>query len=446
MPRGNRFRHQAYSADAPQAPYELLRPAPDPPQESDEFVRRMRAVGDRLRAGGVAAIYLLHGTFAGCDALGILTEVERYLPSLGDSWRRTAKQMVDAVFRHVGNYTAAYAQTLQRAINHPGEREIPVLRLAWSGENNHIGRADAAVRLIDELAQFGMRNSEYGMPGAGFITPSPLGGEGWGEGRKIRNPQSAIPRLLLWGHSHAGNVFALASNLLSGDAEALEEFFAATRVYRRRLLGSWELPHWRRVKELLRALAGFGIPDADSTGHSALRTPHSAFHLDFVTFGTPIRYGWDAGGYGRLLHFVSHRPTDGLPPYRAPFPPQERDVRAGAHGDYVQQLGIAGTNFPPNPLSYRALWADLRLCRFLQPGVRRRDLLERLSHGMRVPTEGTTLLVDYGLPQCNVVQHLAGHAVYTRPEWMLFHAEEVARRLYDQASDFGLQSISRHQA
>jgi hypothetical protein len=49
---------------------------------------------------------------------------------------------------------------------------------------------------------------------------------------------------------------------------------------------------------------------------------------------------------------------------------------------------------------------------------------------MRVPTEGTTLLVDYGPPRCNVVQHLAGHAVYTRPEWMLFHAEETARRLY----------------
>jgi hypothetical protein len=32
-----------------------------------------------------------------------------------------------------------------------------------------------------------------------------------------------------------------------------------------------------------------------------------------------------------------------------------------------------------------------------------------------------------------VAQHAAGHAVYTRPQWLLFHAEEVARRFYNNA-------------
>ncbi len=430
MPRGNRFRHQLYTPDVPTTPHELLQPRGDPPPGSDEFARRMQIVGDVLRSRDVAAIYLVHGTFAGCDALGILTEVERYLPWLGSAWRRTAKQMVDAVFRNVGNYTAAYAQTLEQAINRPGERPIPVRRFAWSGENHHIGRADAAVRLIDELAGFGMRNAEFGMRNEGLAGSVPTNSA-------FRIPHSEFPRLLVWGHSHAGNVFALASNLLSGDAEAHDAFFAATGIYRRRLLGRWELPHWRRVEDLLRTNAECVTRNAESVGTSepAFRIPHSALHLDFVTFGTPIRYGWDSAGYGRLLHFVNHRPTAGLPPHRAPFPPRERDVRAGADGDYVQQLAVAGTNFLPNLLSYRALLADLRLGRFLQPNVRRRDLLDRLAHGMRVPTEGATLLVDYGPPQGNVVQHLAGHAVYTRPEWMLFHAEETARRLY--AADSG---------
>lgn len=40
------------------------------------------------------------------------------------------------------------------------------------------------------------------------------------------------------------------------------------------------------------------------------------------------------------------------------------------------------------------------------------------------------MLVDYGPPEGNIAQHLAGHAVYTRKRWMLFHAEEVARRFY----------------
>ncbi|MEO8496552.1 MAG: hypothetical protein ABI614_15910, partial [Planctomycetota bacterium] len=40
------------------------------------------------------------------------------------------------------------------------------------------------------------------------------------------------------------------------------------------------------------------------------------------------------------------------------------------------------------------------------------------------------LLVDYGLPTEHVGQHHAGHAVYTRLDWLLFHAEEIARRFY----------------
>jgi hypothetical protein len=39
-------------------------------------------------------------------------------------------------------------------------------------------------------------------------------------------------------------------------------------------------------------------------------------------------------------------------------------------------------------------------------------------------------LVDYGLPDGRITRHLAGHAVYTRKRWMLFHAEETVRRLY----------------
>ncbi len=411
MPRGNRFRHQCYTAEAPASPYELLRPAGHSPLGSNDFIGRMQAVGDALRAANVAAIYLVHGTFAGCDALGIFTEVERYLPWLSSIWRAVTKQMTDAVFHSVGNYTAAYAKTLEESINRPGERHIAVRRFAWSGENHHIGRADAAVRLIDELAS-ALRNAECGMRNDQDRLSA---------NSAFRIPHPEFPRLLLWGHSHAGNVFALMSHLLAGDADSLRAFFAATRVYRRRLFGRRELAHWQRVEDLL------GARD------SALRTPHSA--LDFVTFGTPIRYGWDGGGYARLLHFVNHRPLDGSPPYRATFPPRERDVRAGAGGDYVQQLGIAGTNLLPNPLSYRALLADLRLGRLLQAGIRRRDLPSRLRHGMRVPDEGTTLLVDYGLPRCNVVQHLAGHGVYTRPEWMLFHAEETARRLYGRGDN-----------
>jgi len=66
----------------------------------------------------------------------------------------------------------------------------------------------------------------------------------------------------------------------------------------------------------------------------------------------------------------------------------------------------------------------------LQPGLSPLDLVDRLQLGMRVPEAGTTLLVDYGPMEGNLAQHLAGHAVYTRHDWLLFHAEEVVQRLY----------------
>lgn len=74
--------------------------------------------------------------------------------------------------------------------------------------------------------------------------------------------------------------------------------------------------------------------------------------------------------------------------------------------------------------------ADVRLGRLLQPRIRKRKLFERLKSDTRTHDEGTNLLVDYGLPTGHIGQHIAGHAVYTRQDWLLFHAEEVARRFY----------------
>ena len=74
--------------------------------------------------------------------------------------------------------------------------------------------------------------------------------------------------------------------------------------------------------------------------------------------------------------------------------------------------------------------ADRRLSWLLEAGVVPGNVADRMKIGARVPDEGTTLLVDYGLPDVEVHQHHAGHAVYTRPDWLLFHAEEVARELY----------------
>jgi hypothetical protein len=343
----------------------------------------MREVGQLLRHGKVAAVYLSHGTFAGDDAFGLVGELGRLFPTASDAVRRVIKDLVDAAAADVGNYTGRYAELFEQSINDGlPEPRIPVRRFNWSSENNHIGRADGAVRLIDELASLQL----------------PAG-----------------QRLLLWGHSHAGNVFALMTNLLGSNHAARQEFFEAARVYYRwPVVGCVDIPIWRRVREMLLA------------GENPLRdTP-----LDIVTFGTPIRYGWNEAGFSRLMHFINHRPAEGRPPYLAPFPPVLERVLAAVDGDYVQQFGIAGTNFIPSIFSWRSWWADRSLNRLLQPTQQTYDPRERFRTGARVPDTGETRLVDYGLPGGTLAQHFAGHAVYTKTEWLSFHAEEVARRWY----------------
>ncbi len=197
--------------------------------------------------------------------------------------------------------------------------------------------------------------------------------------------------------------------------DAVERFFAASRTYYRKWFGDKTgLPVWSEARDRLL-----------SDNRPLPETP-----LDIVTFGAPIRYGWETRGYSQLLHFVNHRPSGELPEYRAPFPVAPERVETAADGDFIHQIGVASTNFLPNVLSWRSLLADHRLHRLLQPGVRRRDLFERLRLGMRVADEGQTLLVDYGRPSGNVFSHLAGHGHYTQTRWMLFHAEEIARRFY----------------
>ena len=107
------------------------------------------------------------------------------------------------------------------------------------------------------------------------------------------------------------------SNLLGGSAQTRAGFMECC--------GDWierrNKPVWDEARRLLA-----------SDGN-----PLAAHPLDVVTFGTPIRYGWECRGYDNLLHFINHRILLSARPECAPFPPTAEQLRGNEAGDYFQQ-------------------------------------------------------------------------------------------------------------
>mgnify|MGYP002621516919 CR=1 FL=1 len=389
MPPANAFQHQTYRSTPPIVPYELL-PEPEAllPSSAD-YEERLATACKLLEKVNLAATYLVHGTFTGNDLLGLWTELRRYSPSLSESLRRFSKGVVDAVAGETGNYTSQFAATFQQGLTVGTGREIPVKLFHWSSQNNHIGRADGAISLVCELARLAE------------ILPS-----------TVENA-----RVMLWGHSHGGNVLALLTNLLAADQATRQQFFDKARIF----FESWrgktcDMPDWHQAEQIL----------AD------VSHPLRGLSLDIVTFGTPIRYGWDSAGYNKLLHFVNHRPQNGLPVYLARHPLHLLRLLRATDGDFIDQLGIAGSNLIPNPLALRTLVADWRLKGVLENGLQPEWRLSRWGRGARVPDEGTTLLVDYHDGHWFTPYHLAGHAAYTRRRWLPFHVSQIVKHFYNR--------------
>ncbi len=407
MPRQNRFQHQPYVAwESPPIPTSVAVVKPDQVADVD--------VGETLRRLRVRHVILVHGTFVGDDPFGLaqkLDELTEAVPPMLrpvvkavalESWGRVLRginqKFGDRVLGETCSFREDYLDDFRALLK---TAEPAVERFDWSSGNEHLARAEAAVRLFNRL------------------TTLPI--------------DPASDRVLLWGHSHAGNVFALLSNLLANDREAVEQFFAAAnQVVESRA-------EWQQARERL----------------ASAPTPHPlAKGLCLVTFGTPVRYGWDRDGYARLLHIVHHRPVEGLLEFLAkPALPQLlEEVLVAKHGDWVQSFGIAGSDLAPLGRERRELNAKLgelleaglvrpnvtaqsMLLEHLPVSVRQHvqeiltDLLilrERWQCGSRVPADGDAAwLFDYG--EAETARF--GHGVYTKRAWLPFHATRIAQWL-----------------
>ena len=327
-----------------------------------EWDKAMLGYGDTLYKHNVRLIFFVHGTFMGNDPFGIDKLVE--LTGL----HKPTKAITDIIMDDMANYSKNYVKTFCNAVSNSlcSEHE----RFTWRSGNTHEDRLDGAIKLADELAN----SINVG---------------------KVKTNQT----ILLLGHSHAGQLFALLSHFLEG-GEMANKLYKFVNI------------HYGTEREVqLKS-------DIDSI---------KSVNLDFVTYGTPVRYSWGKYKRFRLLPIINHRSNsriDGLLSIR--------------DGDYVQQWGVDGSDIftiqlPP---------IENELSQILNS---RGDLLafpESLKIESRsVPKYADCsvvhedVLVDYkdnlGFP--NIIESSAwifGHGVYTTKEKMLFNTGMIVQNWY----------------
>lgn len=420
MPTENNFQHDELSRKNPGDRVSSAELAPGAQPESPAWFDAMAQCGATLSGAGVRGIVFLHGAIHGTDVCGLqrldeggglkrgysrgvsgldallslMRDGENGIPALPHgltppfqndlaTWTALDQRLGDA-----GNFTERYVTLAEQALNTHVARPIRCRRLLWASEHHHLGRMVAAVRLLDELRQLCERCTL-----------------GIGD------------RILVQAHGQAGLVLAVVSNLLCPS------------------------PITGRPK-LLSLLAAY----AGQTGQVDLAATMARIEpllgsaawlngavLDLVTLGTPVRYGWDPSGIGKLLHVVNHRNlrTDGktwLAKMELPQITMEMPIAWG--GDYIQELAVAGSD--ALPVTDAAKAANKAIWEMVEPYDGFERWLECARRAVRFPSEGRCLLADYKdcTGSTDVREHYYGHAAYTRLNAMLFNTAEIVRCLY----------------
>lgn len=416
MPIANNFQHAAYSRSDPGDRVGYRELVIGAPPDSLAWQDAMAEMGTRLTHAGVRLVVFLHGTAFGTDVFGmqrldevgglkrgysrgiagldallaLMREGTNGVPTWKDGPKppftddESTEQLIDNAAGDAANFSHSYVERFRKAINRSTERPICCERMLWSSEHHHIGRSQAAIQVISRL-------------------------------RALATEQKLGPgdRILVQAHGHAGLIMALASNLLT--------------------------PHESSGRvSFLQALKDYAThTDASTAGISLLeQSPNQVLNgatIDVVTFGTPVRYGWDPSSLGKLLHIVNHRPmrVDGkrwLAKMELPQITMEMPIAWG--GDYVQQLAVGGSDAMPTSAEAKAV--NKVLWELLEPYEGFERWLECARKSVRCHNDGQCLLVDYkdSTATSNAKDHLYGHAAYTRMNAMLFNTTEILRNAY----------------
>lgn len=420
MPNENNFQHDELSRKSPGERLGTAELTAGAQPESPGWVDAMAQCGNALAQAGVRTIVLLHGSIHGTDVFGMqrldevgglkrgysrgvsgvdallaaMREGGNGIPSLSGRLKPplanddATKKLLDDQLVDAGNFPNSYVGLFQQALNKNLARPFACIRILWSSEHHHLGRAMAAVRLLADLRTL-CENQKLGKG----------------------------DRILVQAHGQAGLVLALASNLLCPSPITKRPKLLGILASYAEQTGQADLAATvRRIEPMLAA-------------HSLL----NGASLDVVTMGTPVRYGWDLSGMGKLLHVVNHRNLriDGktwLSKMELPQVTMEMPIAWG--GDYVQELAVAGSDAMPTTDAAKA--ANKAVWEMVEPYDGFERWLECARRAVRFPSEGRCLLVDYKdcTNSTNIREHYYGHAAYTRTNAMLFNTTEIVRALY----------------
>jgi hypothetical protein len=420
MPIENSFQHDEMSRKNPGERLTVREVAPTALPESRPAQDAMATLGKRLSHAGVRIIVLLHGSIMGTDVFGVqrldelgglkrgysrgVAGLDALLALMRESSNgmsplpgglkpplandAVTKKLLDEQIGDAGNFTNTYLELMRQLLNRGLDSPIHCVRELWSCEHHHLGRAMAAVSLLERL-------------------------HNWSETHKL----SQGDRILVQAHGQAGLVLALVSNLLcvasSSSRTRLLDLLSifASQIYRPDISSTIQ-----RVAPLL--------------SNGAILNGAT---LDVVTLGMPVRYGWDPSGLGKLLHIVNHRSmrTDGktwLSKMELPQITMEMPIAWG--GDYIQELAVAGSDAVPMIEAAKA--ANKALWELVEPFDGFERWLECARRAVRIPSEGLGILADYkdSTGSTNVRDHYFGHAAYTRLNAMLFNTTAIVQSFY----------------
>ena len=420
MPIENSFQHDEMSRKNPGERITVREVTSTALPESPHGQEAMARLGKRFSQAAVRVIVLLHGSIIGTDVFGVqrldelgglkrgysrgVAGLDALLALMRESSNGISplpgglkpplvnddatKRLLDEQIGDAGNFTNAYMELMRQSLNRDLDRPMHCVRELWACEHHHLGRAMAAVSLLGHLRD-------------------------WGETHQLRQGD----RILVQAHGQSGLVLALASNLLCVTS-------ASSRT---------------RLLDILSAFAS-QVNRADVTATIQRVAPLlsngtllNGAMLDVVTYGMPVRYGWDPSGLGKLLHIVNHRNlrTDGKTWLsKMELPQITMEMPIAWSGDYVQELAVAGSDAVPTTEAAKA--ANKAVWEMVEPFDGFERWLECARRAVRIPSEGLGILADYkdSTGSTNVRDHYFGHAVYTRLNTMLFNTTEIVRTFY----------------